>query len=103
MPQIPLPRPRFHPELRTEPTAELDALWRSGREVGDYAHMLFPGGVVVPFDGLTKDEQIAKTREEINRGTKAIYEATFSHDDVFVKADIVVRNRGYWDGGAGSP
>jgi hypothetical protein len=88
---------RHRPELRAEPTPELEALWASGHEVGDFAHMLFPGGVVVPFEGLTKDEQLAKTREEIDRGTKAIYEATFSHDDVFVKADIIVRNRGYWD------
>jgi hypothetical protein len=88
---------RHRPELRGAPTPELEALWASGHEVGDFAHMLFPGGVVVPYDGLTKDEQLAKTREEIDRGTKAIYEATFSHDDVFVKADIIVRNRGYWD------
>jgi hypothetical protein len=88
---------KYRPELRGEPTPELEALWKSGNAVGDFAHMLFPGGVIVPFDGLTKDEQLAKTREEIDRGTKAIYEATFSHDDVFVKADIIVRNRGYWD------
>ncbi len=88
---------KYQPELRGEPTPELEALWKSGHEVGDFAHMLFPGGVIVPFDGLTKDEQLAKTREEIDRGTKAIYEATFSFDDVFVKADIIVRNRGYWD------
>jgi Domain of unknown function(DUF2779) len=88
---------RRRPELRAEPTPELEALWASGHEVGDFARMLFPGGVVVPFEGLTGDEQLAKTREEIDRGTKAIYEATFSHDDVFVKADIIVRNRGYWD------
>jgi hypothetical protein len=88
---------KFHPELRGEPTPELEALWKSGHEVGDFAHMLFPGGVNVPFDGLTKEEQLAKTREEIDRGTKAIYEATFSFDDVFVKADIIVRNRGGWD------
>ncbi|MBE0568471.1 MAG: DUF2779 domain-containing protein [Deltaproteobacteria bacterium] len=88
---------RHRPELRAEPTPELEALWASGHEVGDFAHMLFPGGVVVPFEGLTRVEQLAKTREEISRGTKAIYEATFSHDDVFVKADIIVRNRGYWD------
>lgn len=88
---------KYQPELRAEPTPELEALWKSGHEVGDFAHMLFPGGVVVPFDGLTKEEQLAKTREEIDRGTKAIYEATFSFDDVFVKADIIVRNRGYWD------
>jgi len=88
---------RHRPELRAAPSPELEALWKSGHEVGDFAHMLFPGGVVVPFDGLTKEEQLAKTREEIDRGTKAIYEATFSHNDVFVKADIIVRNRGYWD------
>jgi CRISPR/Cas system-associated exonuclease Cas4 (RecB family) len=88
---------RHQPELRAEPTPELEALWAGGHEVGDFAHMLFPGGVIVPFDGLTRDEQLAKTRAEIDRGTKAIYEATFSHDDVFVKADIIVRNRGYWD------
>ena len=88
---------KYQPELRGEPTPELEALWKSGHEVGDFAHMLFPGGVVVPFDGLTKEEQLAKTREEIDRGTKAIYEATFSYDAVFVKADIIVRNRGYWD------
>jgi hypothetical protein len=88
---------RHRPELRAEPTPELQALWASGHEVGVYAHMLFPGGVVVPFDGLSRDEQLAKTREEIDRGTKTIYEAAFSHDHIFVKADIVVRNRGYWD------
>ena len=88
---------RCQPELRGEPTPELEALWKSGHEVGDFARMLFPGGVVVPFDGLAKEEQLSKTREEIDRGTKAIYEATFSFDDVFVKADIIVRNRGYWD------
>ena len=88
---------KYRPELRGEPTPELEALWKSGHEVGDFARMLFPGGVVVPFDGLTKDEQLAKTREEIDRGTKAIYEATFTHNDVFVKADIIVRNRGSWD------
>jgi hypothetical protein len=88
---------RHQPDLRAEPSPELEALWATGHEVGDFAHMLFPGGVVVPFGGLTKEQQLAKTRDEIDRETKAIYEATFSYDDVFVKADIIVRNRGYWD------
>src|SRR5512139_2693606 len=88
---------RHQPELRETPSPELEALWKSGNEVGDFAHMLFPGGVVVPFDRLTKEEQLSKTREEIDRGTKAIYEATFSFDDVFVKADIIVQNRGRWN------
>ncbi len=85
------------PDLRAEPTLELEALFTTGHEVGDFAHMLFPGGAVVPFDGMTKEEQLTRTREEIDRGTKAIYEATFSFDDIFVKADIIVRNGDSWD------
>ncbi|MBP2673475.1 MAG: hypothetical protein H6Q84_315 [Deltaproteobacteria bacterium] len=88
---------KHRPELRAEATPELEALFAAGHEVGVFAHMLFPGGVVVPFEGLSKEEQLTRTREEIDRGTKAIYEATFSHEDVFVKADIIVRNRGCWD------
>jgi len=88
---------RHNPELRTEPTAALESLWRSGHEVGDFAHRLFPGGVIVPFDGLTKEDQLARTRAEIDRGAKVIYEAAFSFNDVFVKADIIVRERGYWN------
>ncbi|HAM33975.1 MAG TPA: DUF2779 domain-containing protein [Deltaproteobacteria bacterium] len=88
---------RHRPELRSEPAPELEALWASGHKVGDFARMLFPGGVVVPFDGLTKEEQLAKTREEIARGTNAIYEATFVYDNVFVKADLLVRSRGSFD------
>jgi hypothetical protein len=88
---------KYRPELRGDPTPELEALWASGHEVGDFAHMLFPGGAVVPYDGLTRERQIEKTREEIARGTKAVYEATFCHDDVLVKADILVREGGRWN------
>lgn len=88
---------KHRPDLRTEPTAALKALWKSGHAVGDYAQHLFPGGVIVPFVGLTGEQQLAKTREEIDRGTKVIYEATFAYDGVFVKADILVQSQGYWN------
>jgi len=88
---------KYRPELRSEPSAALEALWKSGHEVGDYAQHLFPGGVIVPFDGLTGEQQLAKTQEEIERGTKVIYEGTFAFDGVFVKADILVCSRGYWN------
>jgi hypothetical protein len=83
---------KHQPELKGEPTPELLALWRTGREVGAFAHQLFPGGVEIPFDGLSKPEQLSKTREEIAKGAKVLYEATFSFDDVFVKADILCRS-----------
>ena len=88
---------KHHPELRSEPTPQLLALWKSGTEVGIYAQQLFPGGVEVPFEGLSKPEQLGKTRGEIAKGTKVLYEATFSHDDMFVKADIICNSNGGWD------
>lgn len=65
---------KHHPELRGEPTPELLALWKSGTGVGIYAHQLFPGGVEVPFEGLTNPEQLGKTKEEIAKGTEILYE-----------------------------
>ena len=88
---------KHHPELRSEPTPELLVLWKSGTEVGAYAHQLFPGGVEIPFQGLSKEEQLSRTRQEIARGTKVLYEATFSHDNVFVKVDILFSSRGGFD------
>ena len=88
---------KHHPELRSEPTPELLTLWKAGTEVGIYAHQLFPGGVEVPFAGLSKPEQLGKTKEEITKGTKVLYEATFSYDNVFVKADILCKSESGWD------
>jgi len=85
---------RYRPELRQEPNPEQEALWVSGHEVGDMARMLFPGGQVVACEGLSRMRLVEATRDAIARGTKAIYEAAFLHDDVFVQADILVRERG---------
>ncbi len=88
---------KHHPELRSEPAPELLALWKAGTEVGVYARLLFPSGVEIPFAGLPKDEQLVRTRQEIARNTQVLYEATFSHDNVFVKADILCRSQTGFD------
>lgn len=88
---------KHRPELRVDPAAALETRWKSGHEVGKYARLLFPGGAVVPSEGLTAEERLARTREEIERGTRVIYDAAFSCDGVFAKADILVRSRGYWN------
>jgi hypothetical protein len=78
-----------HPELRDEISEAQKALFQSGTDVGIIAHRLFPEGVEISFDGQSFSEQIKRTKEEINKGTKTIYEATFSHDGLFIKADIL--------------
>lgn len=85
------------PELAGVVTAERQAIFDSGSEVGEAAHGLFPGGVLVPYEGLSHGEQIAMTRQEIEKGTEVIYEAAFSYDDVFVKVDILRRGAGGWE------
>jgi len=79
---------RRQPEVRTAPPPDLIARWKAGTEVGVYAQLLFPGGVEVPFDGHTKVQQLAQTKELLAKGAQTIYEATFSHEGVFVRADI---------------
>jgi hypothetical protein len=88
---------RKRPDLAGEQTPALEARLEAGTEVGVYAQQLFPGGVAVPFDGLTKEEQLAKTRKEVSGGATVIYEATFSFDSVFIKADIIRKDGRGWE------
>ena len=53
------------------------------------ARNLFPGGVEIPYEGLSHQEQLDMTAAEIRKGTKTLYEATFSYNNVFMKADIL--------------
>ena len=79
--------------MRDEISKAQEALFAGGTEVGIYAQKLFPDGVTVPYEGLSSDEQLKKTAAAISEGAKTIYEGAFSHDGVFVKADILHRNR----------
>jgi len=88
---------RKQPEVRTPPSPGLIARWEAGNEVGLYAQQLFPGGVEIPYDGHTKVKQLDATKELLDKGAQTIYEATFSFDGVFVRADILHKVQGGWD------
>lgn len=88
---------KYHPELKDETSESLEALFQAGHVVGNYAKDLFPGGVEIPYDGLTYEEQLQLTQSAIKKGTSTLYEATFSHDGIFIKADILHRNKKGWD------
>jgi hypothetical protein len=88
---------RRQPEVRTAPPPDLIARWEAGTEVGRYAQLLFPGGVEVPFDGRTKVQQLAQTRDLLAKGAQSIYEATFSSDGVLVRADILQKTHDGWE------
>lgn len=87
---------KHRPELKDAVDEALQARFDSGHEVGVLAQGLFPGGVEVPYDGLTHPAQLAMTRKLLDAGQETIYEATFQHDGVFVKVDILHRGAAGW-------
>ncbi|MGI9363306.1 MAG: hypothetical protein ACR2O7_17425 [Parasphingorhabdus sp.] len=60
----------------------------AGHEVGDLARALVPGGVMVEID---PDMQavLARTEELVAAADRPIFEATFAHDGVLVRVDIL--------------
>jgi hypothetical protein len=81
------------PELAAEPGASGQAIMDQGQEVGRLAHQLFPGGVKVDGSGGLS-EAIRITKELVaNPEVPAIFEGTFSADDVLVRVDILKRQR----------
>ena len=87
---------RHHPEMRGEIPEFTQALLAAGIQVGLVARQLFPGGVTIPYEGLSGEEQLFKTQESIRQGAVTLYEAAFRTDDVFIKADILTRREGGW-------
>ena len=85
------------PGLRDEMSPEQEAMFDFGAEVGLYAQGLFPGGILVPYGDLSHSQQLAMTQDAISSGASTIYEAAFSYNDVFVKADILHLGRDGWE------
>ncbi len=85
------------PELKDEISAQTQQNFEAGHAVGDLAQGLFPGGVLVPYEGLSHREQLDMTAALISQGCRTIYEAAFSYDDIFIKADILNLTDDGWD------
>ncbi len=86
-----------NPELADPVPPSREAAFQVGFEVGELAQGLFPGGVFIPYDPDNYDGQVARTKAEMEKGTEVLYEAAFSHDDVFVKTDILRLGRYGWE------
>ena len=84
-----------NPALREE-SEDATRAFAQGHKVGELAQDIFPGGVLIPFNGHTFDEQIQQTQTALTKA-KVIYEAAFMHNGVFVKADILRKVRNGWE------
>jgi len=84
----------YNPELLPEPTAEKSALLSTGNVVGEIARQLYGHGTghLVSFDrGLRA--AIDGTRALVAAGGREpIFEATFEHDGVSVRIDVLDRS-----------
>ena len=83
-------------ELAAEPDQRRLNLFATGHRVGDLAKRLFPGGTEVTYRQSDYQGMIAETARLVN-SEEVLYEASFSSDGVFVRADILVRNGAAWD------
>lgn len=71
--------------------AGTQALFDQAIEVGRRAREYVPGGVLIDFQPWEHAASVAATRAALSAGVDVIYEAGFLADDVFVAADILVR------------
>ncbi|MBN2468541.1 MAG: DUF2779 domain-containing protein [Deltaproteobacteria bacterium] len=88
---------KYHPDLRDEITPAQEAIFQTGHTVGRYAQNLFPGGVEIPYEGLSITQQLRQTAYAIQAGGRTLYEAAFQFNGVFVKVDILHRGEQGWE------
>jgi len=73
-------------------SAATERAFRIGHAVGELAQRLFPGGTLIGHDAELS-AALAQTAELVARpGPLTLYEATFRHEGVLIRADIVVRD-----------
>ena len=73
--------------MRDAVSAEQQAIFNRGNNVGVLAQQLFPGGVdATALKRSNNGESVKRTQELIANGAEVIYEAAFQHDQVLGRA-----------------
>ena len=88
---------KYQPELKDEVSENQQAAFDTGTDIGILAQQLFPGGVEVPYDGLSPSEQLEMTNKLMVDGVETLYEAAFSFNNTFCKVDILHRSPDGWE------
>lgn len=80
---------------QTLPADEPKALGR-GKDVSLLARSLFKGGIDIPYDQITFEEQSSLTKSAMQNMTNSIYGATFLYDGLCARVDILARELQAW-------
>ena len=68
----------------------LEGLAENGYQVAELARCYHPDGILA--EAANNNEAIAKTNELLQRDNVIIFEAAFCYQNLFVRADIVIKN-----------
>jgi hypothetical protein len=80
------------PELLSELDEQTIAVFEQGHEVGRWAQKKFPGGVLIEAGPDEIGKALKQTeRAMTDKQCPAIFEATFTHDNVLARVDILER------------
>ncbi|PYP00457.1 MAG: hypothetical protein DMD57_16360 [Gemmatimonadetes bacterium] len=79
--------------LELQPDKVLQDLFDQGRQVGEAARTRYPGGVLIDLPHHAGAARVAATREALDAGAPAVFEATFIADDTFVAIDVLEKQR----------
>ena len=88
-----------HKELATPFSPSTELRFSEGHEVGKFAQTFYPDGVLIDEDYRQLDLAASKTKKLVEEATvSAIFEATFSYENVLCRVDILRNNQdGTWD------
>ena len=83
------------PQSVPQPDAAMQFIFDQGRDVGDFAKKLFPGGIDIPTADFTASIRI--TRENLS-GNKPLFEAGILAGNIFCRLDVLFPSGdGQWD------
>jgi len=87
---------RHERDLKPDLSEAIQARIKDSIEVGQWAQGRYPGGVMAREEYASNEESAARTRELMERGAEAIFEATFMTGDRIVRCDVLRRTPEGW-------
>ncbi len=72
----------------------LQVMFARGHRIGELARARVPGGILVDVPHHELEKRVAATAKALAEGARAVYEASFFEDGIFVSVDILERQGG---------
>jgi hypothetical protein len=87
---------KYYKKEKDPLSEEQKKIFEGGHIVGAMAQKLFAGGLDVSLFSKSNDVLVQETKKLIEQGHTIIYEATFEHNNVHVRADIILKEGDEW-------